>query len=96
MTHMQLGHLVFREVNGLEALAIEMRNELLGFVAPADGHADKQMCLGGIGDAVIEFSDTARAKQFAKTAKTAARFRHGRGQQGLVMVPHLGAFGDKS
>ena len=81
MPDMQFGHLVFSQINGLESLTIETRHQLPGFDTSADGHADKQVRLPGIGNSVVEFSHAPRTEKLAKTAKAATRFRHRRGQQ---------------
>src|SRR5690606_8561865 len=91
-----LRKLVASQVQSFQSLLAERIRQLFRFVRRADLYPDENMCLFGIRDPVVEFSDTALAQCLAEPAKAPALLRDRQCKQRLAGLADVGALGHKA
>ncbi|OQB99569.1 MAG: hypothetical protein BWX79_03099 [Alphaproteobacteria bacterium ADurb.Bin100] len=89
------------QVQGLEAMAREIRGDLRAFAFALRGQTHEHVGLGRIADPVVELGDVAGAAgqgadQFAEAPEAAALLGNRHGKQGLALFADLGALGDEA
>src|ERR1700729_4281740 len=93
---MQLGQLFIGEIEHAELLRVERGDQRLALTAAGGLHADEDMRLTGVADAVVELGDVVLAKRSTEAAEAAALFRYGHREYCLALFAQLGALGDET
>ena len=96
VAHVQLGHLVVRQIQAGQPLLFQLRHQSGGFLAVGHLQTDKHLRCRRTVITIIEFGDIALAQQGAEFAETARPLGNADGQNRLALLTHLGAFGDEA
>ena len=96
MAHMLFGEFVVGQIDRVEAVFGKCPGKFQRFLALLRGHADEDMGLFGVRDAVIELGHAARSEQLAKTLEATPCFGDGDRKQGFAVFADFGALGDEA
>src|SRR4029077_8136498 len=77
VTHVQLGHLVVREIESLQPCTLERLDDSRGLLAVVHFDSRENVRLLGVRDAVVELGDVARAQRGAELLEAARALRDG-------------------
>ena len=96
MADVQLGHFIVGQIQGLNFVAFERREDFFFFGAAGDFQPGEHMGFFRVGIAVIEFRHVAAADQFAETFEAARRFRDRRGEHRFALLAEFRPFGNEA
>ncbi len=95
VTHVQLRHLIVREIDHAVAAVVQQAEDLFALLhATAQTHADKNAGIFGVGKAVVELRYRTTAQQLAELEEAALLFRNRHRQQRFTLFAQLAALGN--
>src|SRR6202163_195909 len=96
MPDVNLGHLVVRQVVGLNPALVHRAKQFRGFVPVAHFDTHEQVCDLGVSVPIIELGDIALAEERAELAEAARPLRDRHRENRLALLPQLGLLRNES